>query len=432
MSFPSHFRVYAMTIQTIRAFLFASCAVAAPFVHGADRPGDEPLNPEAAAFYAVPPLGPRTNSAAVGLVGLTAPSGEDFMAYGRKTTAEMFIGTDKPLPEQDDKSRRLEINWNQDRMNCWTDDYEPFDRDPQCAPIEEAIRTLEANQEIRSRYRQILKLEPASRIFPATYGHSFILLTKLTLVEAKVALRQGRSEAAYRLWADQHAFLRRMISCGGTWVETAILMVNEGLSLSFAESMLHNAPQLIGKHFEELSKLLAPESITRFNFPEMARSQHDMLQWYVDHGDASNILYPNFISNWYYRYAIEIMELTSLPAGKLDEREKLGRETLRRLEVAKIEDKYMPSAEFFKSTQLIVPFSIIKAMHGKNRVMNLLTMRLRVYKDKVPDAEIPAYLLKNAANLREPFNDSPMQWSPTKRTLFYENMKYGGALEARL
>lgn len=421
-----------MTIKTIRPFLFALCAFAAPFTLATDRPGDEPLNPEAAAFYAVPPKGAGTSSAAIGLLGLTAPLGEDFMGYGRNIAARTYVDGLPAALNEVDKSRRLEIKWNEARMNCWTDDYEPLDKDPQCAPIEEAIQVLRDNREFLNRYKQVQKLEPASGLTLAAGARSFISATKLTLVEAKINLRQGRNEAAYHLWANQHAFLRRMASSGGNWVETAIVLVNEGLSLSFAESMLFDAPQLIDKNFDELSKLLAPESIARFNFPEMMRNEYAILKLFMNSAENRDHLYSNFITNRHYQYATEIMELAILPAGSLDERKAAGSKYRKQLEIFAQDEKFAASAEFIKPALHLLPFSLIKSMHSKNRSMNLLTIRLNVYKDKVSDADIPAYLASNAANLREPFNDSPMQWNPAKRLLFYENSKFGGALEARL
>ena len=70
-------------------------------------------------------------------------------------------------------------------------------------------------------------------------------MAKLAAIEINVDLRQGHADKSYRKWAENHAFVRRMSSAGGTWVAVGINLVNEGISLSVIESLLYRAPQLI-------------------------------------------------------------------------------------------------------------------------------------------------------------------------------------------
>ena len=60
-------------------------------------------------------------------------------------------------------------------------------------------------------------------------------------------------------------------------------------------------------------------------------------------------------------------------------------------------------------------------MHNKNQWMALLSMRIRIFKEKVPESQIAAYLVAHVANMRESFTDGPMQWDQNKRVLFFDS-----------
>src|SRR5260221_6879175 len=104
---------------------------------------DEALDPRAAAFYATPVVAADRDNATLGLLGLSAPMGADFMEYGHIAAKRQ-----QEEREQPKDPNRLEVVWDRERMQCWFDDYEPFDKSPECAPIDEAIQTLKRNAEL--------------------------------------------------------------------------------------------------------------------------------------------------------------------------------------------------------------------------------------------------------------------------------------------
>ena len=396
------------------------CILASALLMGgcATIPNDEPLDEGAAAFYAPSRAAVDPNNGAIGLIGLSAPSGQDFMAYGHMLAAQPIVFTCAEVPKQSEASSALTIKWNEEHMNCWQDDYEPFDQDPKCAPIEEAIQTLLDNAELLQRYRLILKLPPASGFIQAR-GVPSIAMTKLTAVAIKVDLRQGRFEEAYRSWLDEYSFWRRMNSVGRNWVEVAMGLVSEGYALRGVESLLFRSPQLIDTHYDELISLLSPEGIGRFNLPGIMRAEYalTMQAYEVDKNRAA--IFPNYITNRHYRYAQQMLEVVSTPADLLNVLGTNRKNFLKPIELNATDPRFAASAEFVGPGVYLGPFELIKSMHNKNQLMALLSMRIRIFKEKVPESQIAAYLVAHVANMRESFTDGPMQWDQNKRVLFF-------------
>ena len=394
-------------------------------------PNDEPLDEGTAAFYQTSANAVDSNSASIGLMGLSAPTGQDFMAYGRALAAQPIAVTFAEAQRRSEVQNALTVKWNQERMNCWTDDYESFDQDPKCAPIEEAIQTLQDNAELLRRYRSVVKL-PAAPGYIQAGGVRSIEMAKLTAIAIKVDLRQGRSEEAYRSWANQYSFWRRMNAVGRTWVEVAIGLVNEGYALSGIESLRFRAPQLIDKHHDELISLISPEGIARFNFPGIMRAEYALVMQAYQADKNRAAIFPNYVTNRYFRYAQQVLEVAGKPASALNEIGANRCECLKPIELNGSDPRFAASAEFIVPSVHVGTFELIKSMYDKNRRMALLSMRVRIFKARIPDSQIAAYLAASVANMRELFADGPIQWDQSKRVLFIDNPNNRGTTEVRL
>ena len=406
-------------------FSLASATAFAGYAFAAAQQ-DELLEPRAAAFVAKPV---RMGEAAIGIIGLRAPAGQDFIEYGRAVIRNLPLKWADAIKKQADP-KSLDVIWNPNRMDCWTYDDPPSDSKSDCAPIEEAIKTLQDNVELRERYRRVQKLSAGSGIWLGG-GTLFISLAKLTAIEIKIDLRQGRYEDAYRKWADHHTFLQRMGSAGNNWVGTAICLVNEGFSLGVAESLLFHAPQLINAHYEELTKLLQPSPISRYDFEGIERSEYEIVQFAIKSADNRDSLMPNYIANRYFHFSQEMIEATNLPASELQFASKLPCKCISELKIKPGDERFVPSSEFLSEALDRRPIELVKSMHSKNRQMNLLTMKLKLVKERIPDRGIEKYVAAHTKGLREPFSNAPIQWNPLKRELFYKFPKEQSAMGVR-
>jgi hypothetical protein len=367
-------------------------------------PTDEPLDPQAAAFFATATKPVDTDNATIGLFGLSAPPGVDFMQYGRTEAKRIAsgLGVDP---------NGLQVAWPS-RVGCWSwSDPDSSDKTPDCASLEEAIATVRENATMLDRYREVQRLPAAPDSFWGA-GSLFISMVKLSVTEMKIDSRRGHFEDAYRKWADHHAFLQRMCSVSESWLVTAVCLVNEGLSLYALEPLLWRAPQLIDVHAEEFLRLLESGSGSRYNLPGIMRSGHAEVMRAYETSDNKDFLSPNYITNRYYRYATRVMELAENPESAFDDFEESG--------VELHDPQFWPSARFLFPF-IKVPRELIKSMHSKDRQMRLLATKVRIVKDKVGDDRIADYLAANAGKWHGPASNAPVLWDPARRVLYFEN-----------
>lgn len=90
------------------------CAVALCGYACAASPIDESLGATTAAFLATPY---HSGEAAIGLAGLGAPTGQDFMEFGRLAIKRPPLKWNEAIKRQKETSFR-EVIWNAERMNC--------------------------------------------------------------------------------------------------------------------------------------------------------------------------------------------------------------------------------------------------------------------------------------------------------------------------
>ena len=391
---------------------------------------DETLDPRAAAFFASRGNSNDDSNASIGLAGLNAPAGHDFMAYGRMQIRSFGSASGATNKDQND-DKRLEVVWNRERMECWTDDYAPFEQSPECALLEEAIKTLEDNAELLARYRKIqgLPVEPGIWLFR---GSQFIAMAKLTAIAIKVDWRQGRFEDAYRKWADQQAFMRKMTAGGGTWVGTAISLVNEGINLTAGETLLFHAPQLIETHHDELRQLLKPSGISHYNLAEIVRSEYAVTKFLYDAAENKKSLFPNYITNRFFRYGEAVLKVAHSPTGRHHDQRADKCECVKDLEITAANRRFADSAKFVRDGIEKIPISIIQSMYAKDRLMLLLTLKIDVIKNKVADAGIAAFSAAFASDKSTLLAGALIRWDPDKRALSFENPKRYGGTEVRL
>jgi hypothetical protein len=65
--------------------------------------------------------------------------------------------------------------------------------------------------------------------------------------------------------------------------------------------------------------------------------------------------------------------------------------------------------------------SIINSMHRSNRRMRLLTMKVKMKKESVPNDRIGEYVAAHGDELCDPESGSPVRWDSKKRLLYFEH-----------
>jgi hypothetical protein len=226
-------------------------------------------------YFPVRPAVPDAENAAFAIAGLTAPSGTDFVAFGRSASDIWWSGISAGAARARIESNgKLDFVGTNDELNCW-DDVAPSNDVSKCATDARVLELVQQNAEMLSRYRKAFQL---SYPYSPTYnGTTEISLNKLIANEIRLDLRQGRGEAAYQKWRDNQAFLRRALASEGTWVSKAIDLVLESISLSTADYLIRTAPQVANAHYVEMKELLNANGLEGYNIDGVMRAEYLLL-----------------------------------------------------------------------------------------------------------------------------------------------------------
>ncbi|MCA3027686.1 MAG: hypothetical protein ING66_03720 [Rhodocyclaceae bacterium] len=149
-------------------------AFAAALSHAADKVAtDEPLNPDASAFFGKYRI-PAHGELAYAIAGLGAPTGTDNLSFGKKWVDAFLAG--KPLRQE-----LLEVQWDADAIDCWLYEYPRTDA-KKCASDLEVSWMLRKNQEILGRLRHLTKLAPENGALRLRAG-GYLSAVKLALID---------------------------------------------------------------------------------------------------------------------------------------------------------------------------------------------------------------------------------------------------------
>ena len=405
-----------MNAMNRAACLMLACASLYAFA------GDEALDPRAAAFFEVSTAVTPVN-VFVGLTGLQAPRNRDFLDFGRERAAARVI------PSEERDKDLIPIKYDADRMNCWIVDWEPFEKEPQCAPLVEAVQTLRDNETVLARYRFVRTL-PAGGEGDAYYsGRLAIMLAKLSAISVKVAWREGRAEDAYSEWAGQMRLANQL--CGGTTslVELAICEVVEGLSLGTGEMLFFRMPEVIDRHADDALALLRFQGLQRYDLPGMQRRWYLRLKRYYEGSMPAGSILPHYVENRFFQYSQQLLAAATIPMAQLKSRVPC--------ECLATEDEGSSDAQLAASAKLVdqafgtVYTELLQSAHRKNRQRALLATRIILGRDHVAPASIPERLETMVPEVSDPLSYAPMEWDASKRILHYSGEAAAPYLEAR-
>jgi hypothetical protein len=387
---------------------------------------DEELLLAAKAFYAVRDRTiPDEQNAAIGLFGLYAPAGADVMAHGKRV--QQISARSQAWNEafqQSEKPGSLDFKYTAE-IECWlvANGGERVES-KECASPERLATILRDNTHL-ARYKEIQKLPYAD--LGAYKAQAVIGVNKLLHAEILLDVEQGRTEEAYQKWRDNFAFIGSLQAANGTWMMTAVGLIYEGFSYSALDGMLRGAPQLIEAHYDELSALLKPGSLARYNLPAIMRAEEKMAQLLPSsdmHWATSLWLpfhRPNYHTNRQFEFAQAFLRVADGNPANLPMRATSSLAELSRVDFGSID--YTNAINSVSSRLFIAgqvkASELLLNMHGKNAQQRLYTLRLQIAKEKIPDAEIASFLAASPVGLHNPFDGKPMQWDGAKRTLSF-------------
>lgn len=399
----------------------------------ANRFLDESQSPQQETFLVSAKASlPDDRNIAVGLLGLNAPQGSDFMQYGSQVKALYTAGA--PWGQIQGMIRgegTLQPTVEAGQLDCWLDpEAEPW---AGCLPFGQAPSILQQNRELLDRYKTLYRLNDYEGTgLPSS--NTLLVILRLSVAEMHLDLRQRKYEDAYQKWKQQYIFVRHILRGQDNWVGKAVGQVAMGMSLPFLEKLLHASPEIAKRHSTELLELLQAEGIAVFGLDGVVRSEFSNLNQFLtipSKGGSAWRVAPldwlalktgqkNRILNRYAAFSMEYLTVLGLPWHEADQ------------EFDRLRNKYVYSSD---RDYLIDPFGsilidryidgqilargLVQQMHGIIGRMRLATLLVRLINENVDDARIDQFLATSGPYFNDPFSGSPMRWDPKDRKVFF-------------
>jgi hypothetical protein len=385
-------------------------------------------------FYALNPNNiPDNQNIAVALSGLNAPIGVDIIKHGR-FVIDTFYKTEKSdeAKKTIDAAGKLAFVGNSNEFDCWLD-YPAEKSQENCASAERVKFLMVENKVLLNRYTSLFQM-PDWRGMSAN-GQLLINLNKLLAAEIKLDIETGHDEMAYSKWLASHSFITHVLKQDGTAIDRAIFLVLDGINLYSIENLLFKSPNIGINHFDELEIILKPTSLERYNLKGMLRAEYHFInteffnkhnqKLIQTHMQKDYSFHPEFIRNRLYRAHIDFFNVAQKSPAKfrtsMDELyRKHGGTTTSVLDYYWLDPinsvlSKMLTGGFIKSLELI------RSMHAKNALISLLNLSLQIKQEKIPPANIQAFLNRAGKQYNCPFTNQPMQFDAQKNILFCEN-----------
>jgi hypothetical protein len=413
------------------AYIFAGGFIVVLIWFAANRLFDEKPDPQRVAFVSPPedPL-PDNQNIAVGILGLGAPRGTDFLKFG----VHMKDLYDRRVPSVEIQKElhgpdELRLSATHEEINCWMDpeNYKPKG----CLQFDRAPEVLKQNRELLERYKLVQKL-PAN--FNTKFWQSILIdMTYLSVAEMRLDMQAGNYEAAYAKWRDQFRFVRTYLRGGDTWVGKMIGLVIAGLSLPALEDLLVKKPQLARAHANELLEVLRPGGIESFNLASSMRADYLQLDAflrgpvpesdpYLDTTDrfAQKLAQQERFGNRYSRYSQDYIRALHKPWPELVE--ELKRLRGEYVESVGWKDVVDPFGWIFFVRHVhwhLKPATALHQMYIVDGKLRLATLVVQMLNSGVRDNNISAFLERADPRLKDPFTGKPMTWDSERGRIYF-------------
>jgi hypothetical protein len=246
-------------------------------------------------------------------------------------------------------------------------------------------------------------------------------------------VRNGSYDTAYRNWRENFYFSKNQLRRQTDWVGKAIGLVDLSMSFSFIEDLLVKQPSLARAHFDELQGLLRPEGMEMVNPAGIARAEYLTLERFLRTPYVMNPAYkdtfewlawkfaqPNHVGNRYLAFLLDYTKAMQRPWQDLPQE-------FARIEAQHYSFGWGDSIDPFGWILLVKvthwqlkPTEMLRQIHITDGKLRLATLVVRIVRDRVKDADIPAFLAESS-DLYDPFSNKPMQWDAKNGRIYFLN-----------
>ena len=370
---------------------------------------------------------------AIGIAGLDAPVGSNFMDVGRTE----FQAANKSNGSTSDKTHatpktngRITFVGRNGELDCWTGIPESNNENPDCASEERLKEILHANDELISRYWQLSQMPRLQNM--RRNSHLFLNINQLIAAEIELKLRHGQIEEAYQEWRENYQFVTRMIGEETDWTGKVALMVADGFSLTSAASLFQAYKGIAMNHGDEFSKLLKPTGLAQWDLPGILRAEYFIFAPEILRDTTEFWFHPNFIRNRTLYSAQAMLRAVEVPPILVEEKTlAVWREfgSIKGWHMDYLRDPMnaiLARGAISGAVKERVG-SLIKKMHILDGKKRALTLAVSIKQRALKDDEIAPFLTRTGPELRNPFTGAPMGWDPRKRTIRFKVPKYEGS-----
>lgn len=433
----------AVTIAVAKAALWGLIALVSFVVlwFAANRLLDESPDPNRETFLVSPSDQlPDERNIAIGILGLTAPSGQDFVQYGAKLKSLEMANAQS--------SEYKDMLWGlwgpkalqptRESQGIWCRKYPDDPEIKNCIPLEEAPAILMQNSELIARYRVLHRLGAYSSSWWGG-NRAYLDVTALALAEVHLDLKRNQRESAYRKWRDQLLLVRTTLRGPDTWIGKAVSIVATKSTLAELENILRVDPRLAKQHAAELKNLLRPEGIDGFSLEGVLRAEYLSLKdalyspqsqmriW----GLGSHSWLPSYLIqkdrllNRYYFFARDYAAILRLPWSQFEKEVVRWRESFAYPSGWDITVDPVGSLFFsFYIENQLKARELVTSMYEIDGTLKLSTLLVRIISEDVADSAISDFLASVGPELYNPFSGDPMRWDPTQRRIYFSDPEY--------
>lgn len=374
------------------------------------------------AFYArsETPV-PDDQNLAVAISGINAPIGTDMITHGRLVINTYQIDLlSSALKNKLVNDIGIKFIGKREEFDCWLDDALEKTAD-NCASEKRIRELLLENKLLIGRYKKLYQI-PNWQGVSNSGGQTLLDVNRLLAADIKLDIDAGNADLAYQKWKANYVFTKHVLYQENNMIEKAIFLVIQGFCLNSLDYLTLKSPEIITKNKDELFALLKPTGISNYNLHGMAKAEYHLYEDYLlSKTVAEPRIHTNYIRNRIYRMQADFLkEAEKLPftfgesKKTLHKRYYFGRYQLWNLDLL---DPINSLLSKMGTNGFLNGFNLVASMHSKSALIKLLNLKIKIQQQNIQDTNIQDFLNNAGDEYLNPFNNKPMRWDTSNRTL---------------